>query len=152
LVTFSLAFVTLFIIHLVALPFYWANASSQQGRPFDLYSPNIWTPAVIYYSVVTAIFAILSFELYSTLRKGKANAAVVFIITFFLGGIGLWLFFAFLGLRWGHTMRLTSFGSNPKNEFAFMVATFIVSSASAVFSTLVFAVYRLVRWARNRLK
>lgn len=152
LVTFSLAFVSLFIIHLVALPFYWANASPQQVRPYDLYLPNVWTPAVIFYSVVTAIFTILSCWLYSALRKDKANTALIFITTFFLGGIGLWLFAAYLGLRWGNTMRLISFGSDPKNEFVFTVATFFVSSASAVFSTLVFEGYRLVRWARKRLR
>lgn len=153
LATFSLAFVALFIIHLVALPFYWANASPQLVRPFDLYLPNVWTPAIILYSILIAVFVIVSFYLGSLLRKGKANEATIFIITFCLGGIGFWLFAAFLSLRWGHTMRLPlSLGQNPKSEFLWYIASLFSSFVSAVFSTAVFVFYKLVRWTRKRLK
>lgn len=151
LVTFSLAFVALFVIHLVWLPFYWANASPQLVRPFDLYLSNVWTPAVIVYSVVVAVFVTVSFKLRSLLRKGKAHEDVIFITTFCLGGIGFYLFAAFLSLRWGHTMRLPSLGQDSDSGFVWYLAMSFVSIASAILSTLIFEFYKLARWARRRL-
>jgi len=150
LVTFSLAFAALFIIHLVYLPYYWANASSQQGIPTDLYLPNVWTPPIIYYSVTIAIFAVVTFSLLSWLRKGKANEITIFSTTFFLVWIGFWVLFALAGLQWGHTMRLPSFGQDPKGEYARGLGTLLFSFGGAVLSVAVFEFYKLVRWTRKR--
>lgn len=146
LVTFSVAFVVLFIIHLVALPFYWANASSQQGRPIDLYLPSVWTPAIIFYSVLIAVIPVVTFSLLSWLRKGKADEIIIFITTFFLVLVVFWVLFASAGLRWGHTMRLGSTG------FAVTLFTNLFSFVGAVFSVAVFDFYKLVRWTKKRLK
>ncbi len=151
LATSLLAFVALFIIHLVYLPYYWANASSQQGRPIDLYLPNVWTQAIIYYSVLIAVFAVVTFSLLSWLRQGKANEITIFVTAFFLGCIGIYVLAALAGLQFGHTMRLSS-GQSPKSGFAFTVFTFYFSSVGAVSSVIVFDFYKLVRWTRKRLK
>jgi len=144
LATFFLSFVALIIIHQFALPFYWANASSQQGRPIDLYLPSVWTPAIIFYSVLIAVVAVVICGLFSWVRKDMADAVLIFITAFCLGGIGFWLFLIFLGLRWGHTLRLPSYGQGP-NEYGLALATFFVSFVSAVFSTVVFEFYKLIR-------
>ena len=151
LATFLLAFVALFIIHLVYLPYYWANASSQQGRPIDLYLPNVWTQAIIYYSVLIAVFAVVTFSLLSWLRKGKANEITIFVTTFYLGCIGIYVLTALAGLQFGHTIRLPS-GQSPKSEYAFTVFTFWFSSVGAVSSVAVFDFYKLVRWTKKRLR
>ena len=146
LATFLLAFVVLFMIHLVYLPYYWANASSQQGRPIDLYLPNVWTPAIIFYSVLIAVIPVIAFSLLSWLKKGKADEIIIFITTFFLVLVAFWVLFASAGLRWGHTMRLGSTG--------FAVTLFInwFSFVGAVLSVAAFDFYKLVRWTKKRLK
>ncbi len=151
LATFSLAFVALFIIHLVALPFYWANASSQQGRPSDLYLPSVWTPAIIFYSVLIAVIAVVTFSLLSWLRKGKANETVIFITIFFLGWVVFWVLFALGPLQWGHTMHIHYYWDpNSKTGYANSFGTFLFSFVGAVSSVAVFELYKLVRWARKR--
>jgi len=152
LAAFSLAFVALFIVHLAWLPFYWEYASSQQGRPIDLYSPNAWIPGIVLYSSVVAIFTILSYELYSSLRKGKANEATIFITTFFLVDISLWLFSTLWSLRWGHTMHLPSQWSYSKSTYGVTLGMFFFGSVGAVFSVILFEVYKLARCARKRRK
>ena len=143
LATFSPSFVALFIIHLVAFPFYWENASS--------HSPSVWTPAIIFYSVLIAVFAVVTFSLLSWLRKGKANEITIFVTTFYLGCIGIYVLTALAGLQFGHTIRLPS-GQSPKSEYAFTVFTFWFSSVGAVSSVAVFDFYKLVRWTKKRLR
>lgn len=146
LVTFSLAFVALFIIHLVYLPYYWANASSQRGRPTDLYLPSVWTPAIIVYSILIAVIPVVTFSLLSWLRKGKADEIIVFITTFFLCLVVLWVLFALAPLQWGDTMHFGSTG------FAGSLLANFFSLVGAVISVAVFDIYKLARWVRKRSK
>lgn len=154
---FSVALVVFFTVHLVWLPFYWANASSQLVRPANLYSIDTWTLDIIFYSGLAAFSMLIIFELYSWLRKGLANEVVIFTVTFCLTGIGMWLFLAFATLRWGHPLDwlwvLSSSGTSfaSKNDYAMIMGTFLFSSIGAVFSTVIYDVYKLVRSVRKRL-
>jgi hypothetical protein len=49
-------------------------------------------------------------------------------------------------------MRLPSFGSNPKSEYGMTLGISWFSILGALFSVILFEAYRLVRWARKRLK
>lgn len=155
LTTFSLAFDALFIIHLVAFPFYWTNASSQQGRPIDLYLPSVWTPAIIFYSVLIAVIAVVTFSLLSWLKKGKPGEAnvetVIFITAFFLGFVVFWVLFASAALLRGRTMHLYYYWAPySKTGYANFLGTFLFSFVGAVSSVAVFELNKLVRWARKR--
>ena len=151
LATFSLSFVALFIIHLVYLPYYWENASSQQGRPIDLYLPGLWIPAIVFYSALIAVIPVVAFSLLSWLRKDKADEIIIFITTFFLVYVVFWVLFTLAALRWGQT--LSSYGDPySKTRFVYYALTFFFSLVGAVFSVAVFDIYKLVRWARKRLK
>jgi len=157
LVTFSLAFAALFIIHLVYLPYYWANASSQQQRPNDLYLPNVWTPPIIFYSILIAAIAVVTFSLLSWLRKGKpgeANAEIVILITtFFLGWVVFWVLFALGPLQFGHTVHIYNYWTPyTPSGFVNSWATFLFSSVGAVLSVVVFEFYKLVLSARKQSK
>jgi hypothetical protein len=153
LATFLLASVALFIIHLVYLPFYWASAPSHRVRPFDLYLPSVWTPAIIYYSVLIAVFAVVTFSLLSWLRSGEAYfaGAAIFMTTMFLGALGIYVLFGLAGLQFGYTMRLP-FGRDPKGSYVVMIVTLLFAVLSAVATTAVYGCYKLVRWAGKRLK
>jgi hypothetical protein len=154
LVTFSLAFFALFIVHLVYLPHYWSNVSPQR-RPIDLYLPSVWTPAIIFYSVLIAVFAVVTFSLLSWLRSGKAYfaGAAIFMTTLSLGALGIYVLFG-LAVPWmGYPIRLDYYTrQSPKSTFAIYIFTGFFSLGSAVSTTAVFECYKLVRWARKRLK
>ncbi len=154
LATFSLAFVALFIIHLTYLPFYWANASSQHGIPSDLYLPNVWTPAIIFYSVLIAVIPVVTFSLLSWLRKGKPGEAsaegVILMTTFFLGWVVFWVLFALGPMQFGHTVHLYNYWGQSHAGFGNFVITFFFSFVGAVSSVAVFELNKLARWARKR--
>jgi hypothetical protein len=155
LATFSLAFVALFISHLVYLPYYWANASSQQNRPNDLYSPSVWTPAIIFYSVLIAVIAVVTSSLLSWLRKGKQGVSnvegVIFFTTFLLGWVVFWVLFALGPLQFGHTVHIHYYWSPySKTDWMNSFVTFLFSFVGAVLSVAVFEFYKLVRWRRKR--
>jgi hypothetical protein len=155
LVTFSLSFFALFIVHLVYLPAYWAYDSSQQGKDPDLYFPSVWTPAIIFYSVLIAVMAVTTFSLLSWLRSGKAYfvGAAIFMTTLFLGGVSFHVLLALSALRFGHPMRLDYYTNiNPKGAYALSLFTGLFSLVSAVSTTAVYECYKLVRWASKRLK
>jgi len=157
LVTFSLAFVALFIIHLVYLPFYWVNASSQQHRPSDLYLPSVWTPAIVFYSILIAVIAVVTLSLLLWLRKDKpreANAeTIILITTFFLGWVVFWVLFALGPIQFGHTVHLYNYWT-PYTPTGFVNSwvTFLFSSVGAVLSVAVFEFYKLVHSARKQSK
>jgi hypothetical protein len=111
----------------------------------------VWTPAIIFYSVLIAVIVVVTFSLLSWLRKGEANEITIFITTFFLGWVIFWVLFALAGLRWGHTMRLGSYwDASSKTGYANSLGTFLFSFVGAVFSVAVFDFYKLVRWMRKR--
>jgi hypothetical protein len=154
LLTFSLAFVALFIIHLVYLPYYWANASSQRVRPFDLYLPGVWTPAIVFYSVLVGIIAVVTFSLLSWLRKGKPGEAsvegVIFLTTFFVGWLVIWVLFALGPMQFGHTVSLYNYWGPSHAGYANSISTFLLSFVGGFSSVAVFEFYKAARCMRKR--
>ncbi|MCW4055695.1 MAG: hypothetical protein NWE82_02790 [Candidatus Bathyarchaeota archaeon] len=152
LVTFALAFFVLFIFHLVYLPHYWSNVSPQR-QPVDLYLPSVWMPAIIYFAVLMAAFAVVTSSLLSWLRSGKAYfvGPAIFLTTLFLVALGFYVFFGVGVLLRGRPMHLDAYLWG-KSGRAVEIVTGLVALISAVATTAGYGCYKLVRWARKRLK
>ena len=156
LASFSIALVVFFVLHLVWLPFYWAHAPSQLVRPVNLYSPGTWTPGVIFYSGLAAFSVLIVSELYLWFKRGQASEVVIFAATFCLAGMGLWLFLAFVSLRWGNPSDwlwyvLSGISYASDSDFVMIIGTLLFSSVGAVLSTATYDLYKLARYVKKRL-